>query len=310
MKKQIVGLVLLATSLSSFAVDFNQLMREEVLNIQSLRSMTASDLNAPKACRKRYRELFPAGGTVRISLGLGYADSTPGNVVWDGYMITAFLNGINARCEPGLQFCGFSRDKVDPLLFRKIVTGPTGETNTMVELRITQGAIGRDNASNLSPQNKERQMRACQAATAKFMGEVAAGADIALYFGHSRNGGGPDFCPPVRTADGQHVNYDWYRAHRPGITALLDSMKEAAAASKPNKVVGMFSCSSQLHFARRFVAANPKAGYLLTSRTITFGELFQDIYAAVDGLLAQRCADGFEDSFERRKDGTRWYNMF
>ena len=87
-------------------------------------------------------------------------------------------------------------------------------------------------------------------------------------------------------------------------------MKTASAAGKPNQVIGSFSCSSELHFAKSLRAANPNAGFLLTSRTVSFDHMTVDAYTSLDSILHQRCADGFNEAYEFRQYGTKLINVF
>lgn len=293
---------------STYAVNFNTELDQEITRLQELRSSTSGDKNAAFSCKKKYATLFNKK-VIKISFGFGYGDSSPGDLIWDHYTYNAFMRRLKMPCPYGVTLCGFSASKTDPNFLRKIVEAPTGENNYMIELRITKGSIGAKHSENMrAPFNLLRQMSSCVAATAKFMKEIEDGADVVIYNGHSRNGGGPDFCPPVRLED-RHVNYDYYRSQRPGITQMTEAMKKAVASGKPNKVVGMFSCSSQLHFYNRFMSVNKTAGYLLTSRVATFTEMILDSFAALDGILAQRCDDGFDESFSYR-NRSLWRNMF
>lgn len=47
----------------------------------------------------------------------------------------------------------------------------------------------------------------------------------------------------------------------------------------------------------------------VTKRVSTFHEVNMDTYTALDGVLAQRCAEGFELSFGER-GAANWKNMF
>lgn len=306
-KLSLIALICLVAT-SAFAVNFNTELDQEISRLQAIRSATSGDLNAPKNCKRKYANLFNKR-VIKISYGFGYGDSSPGDLIWDHYSYNAFMRKIKMPCPYGVTLCGFTASKKDPNLLRKIVSAPTDENNYMIELRITKSSIGAKHSENMSiPFNIMRQMTSCVAATNKFMKEIEDGADVVIYNGHSRNGGGPDFCPPVRKEDA-HVNYDYYRSKRPGITLMTEAMKKAVDSGKPNKVVGMFSCASQLHFYNRLMAVNNKAGYILTSRNATFTEVTLDSFAALDGILAQRCEDGFEESFAYRNRAL-WRNMF
>jgi hypothetical protein len=286
---------------------FDRILNEEVHRLQGLRSVTTGDLNAPESCRNRYIKMF-GDKYVSISLGFGYGDVDDRSVALDALMFDAFVRKLVAPCPLGVSACGFLRDTKDPSLFQRYVFAPTGDDHYLVSLRITRASLSSNDLNNTTV-NKDKQMQACLAARDKFMGEVSRGTDIAFYVGHSRDGGGPDFCPAVRLPN-DHVNYDYYQKHKEGIKDLTLAMSAAVKAGRPNHVIGSFSCSSQQHFEKRLRAANPKAGFFLTSRLVSFSQVAAEAYTSLDSVLHQRCADGFNDVFEFRQYGTNLVNMF
>lgn len=305
--KFITLIVLGLVSTAASAVNFHAALNQEISRLQELRSSTSTDRNVDPSCKRQYANLYNKK-LIKTSFGFGYGDSENSDVVWDNFTYLAFKRRLLMPCPHGVTLCGFRADGRDPDLLRKIAFAPTDENNYMIELRLTRGSIGGNHTQNMSTPQLAKQMAHCAMATNKFMKEVADGADVVIYNGHSRNGGGPDFCPGIRLAN-NHVNYPYYQSRRPGITALTKAMSEAKKKGVANKVVGMFSCSSQLHFYKPMMAVNNKAGYILTSRIANFLEMQLDSFAALDGILAQRCNDGFEESFGHRR-ATLWKNMF
>ncbi len=286
---------------------FDQILDGEVLRLQGLRSETSGDKYAPAACKSRYKKMY-GDKYISVSIGFGYGDSDDGSVALDSMIYDAFVRKLTRPCPVDVSACGFLRDKKDPSLFQRIVFDPTGEVNYLVSLRITKPSLSWNGKDNTTV-NHARQLQSCMAARDKFMGEIARGTDMAFYIGHSRDGGGPDFCPAIRLPN-NHVNYPLYQRRKQGINDLTKAMSDAVKAGKPNQIVGSFSCSSQKHFEARLRAANPKAGYFLTSRTVSFGDIAAEAYTSLDSVLHQRCADGFNDVFEFRKFGTNLVNMF
>jgi hypothetical protein len=315
MKKQLFAAIVLGSlSLSGFAREdldrlFGAPMDQEIQRMKeiTLQSSTSGDANATEGCKERYANFYNKK-VLKISLGFGYGDGTPGDLVWDPYTYHSMVKRLLRPCGPSVSLCGFTRDKHNPDLLRKIAFAPTDENNYMIELSLTHSSLTPSQAVNMSIQNAPFQMLRCQLATAKFFGEIANGADVAIYTGHSRDGGGPDFCPPVKTTE-NHVNYSFYKKQKPGFKLLLESMQAAVDSGKANQVIGLFSCSSQLHFLRKMAKINKDAGYIVTKRTATFHENIMDAFDALDGILAQRCSEGFELSFGARKSST-WRNMF
>ncbi|MFL5784863.1 MAG: hypothetical protein ACJ76H_09660 [Bacteriovoracaceae bacterium] len=309
-------LIFVALSLMSFSVlagekeNFTNMINNEIsrLKIVNLTSTRYSDRDASPACKRRYRSIYNKR-KIRIAFALGYSDAgSDGQVALDYYSSRALKEALTKRCTPDTYFCGFRADRNDPDLLRKAEVDSTGENNFLIEIKLISGSLSGDDYFNISPENIDQQLKVCQAATNNFLNEIASGTDFVIYYGHSRDGGGPDFCPPTRK-ENRHVNYDWYKKNRPGLNGMLGAMKTAVTNGTPNKVIGMFSCSSQSHFLKKFKAVNSTAGYALTKRLSNFEEMMRDSYAALDSLIAQRCEEGFKKSFDVRGTSA-WFNMF
>lgn len=281
-----------------------EINRFSEINQKSTRSF---DHDASPGCKERYQKLY-SKGVLRIVLGMGYGDSTPGRMMWDYFGHHSIMKRLLRPCTADVSLCGFRQDRKDPNLLRKVAFDPTAEKKYRIELRIIRASLTPDHNMNMSSERSFKQFLACTQATIDFHKQVASGSDIVIYAGHSRDGGGPDFCPPIKTKN-NHVNYSWYQQNKPGITRLAESLKLAVNKGTPNQVVGLFSCSSQLHFLKKMRSVNNTAGYLVTKRTATFHELYMDTFSALDGLLSQRCKEGFELSFNERGAST-WRNMF
>lgn len=279
---------------------------KELLTRVNRTSTRSSDKYAPASCKRKYRDLF-SKRKVRILLALGYGD-TGNETVLDYLSHAAFKRKLTEPCGSDNYSCGFRFSKKEPDLLLKAESDPTGEKNHIIEIKLIRGAYTGNDSKNVSKELIETQNAYCEATTIKFFTEVASGTDVIIYSGHSRNGGGPDFCPPNRKSD-HHVNYPWYEKNRPGMQTMLGSMQIAKNAGKPNKVIAMLSCSSHKHFYKDLMKVNSTAGYLLTKRLATFAEVTRDAYATLDSLLSQRCEDGFRMSFDER-GATAWNNMF
>ncbi|RYZ66278.1 MAG: hypothetical protein EOP05_19370, partial [Proteobacteria bacterium] len=181
-------------------------------------------------------------GEMKIALGLGYYDSSEGEPFSfqiyspTGQLTTANF-GMNATidiayddlyrellvrpCSGSLQLCGF-KEKA-PGLFEKKVKTPEGKKiKAIVEMR--HASVTPEHASNVGPMSSE-QIAKSDATTRWFFGQVAQ-ADLLVYNGHSRKGGGPDFHPP-KLRENLHVNYSWYEKNSPGINRLTSALREA-----------------------------------------------------------------------------------
>lgn len=246
------------------------------------------------SCNQRYARLF-RDDTLNITIGLGYSENPhPGVMVFDRHFEYAFRRALTKTDCLGVAACGFTQDAKNNRKFTKTITGPSGKPHK-VQIDLIVGSLSLDHSLNTSPKYLQHQMKLCAESMNSFMNNAANGAEVVFYSGHSRDGGGPSFCPPKRT-DNQHVDYDWYHKNPVGFQRLLKSMKTAKGAGKPNEVIGMYSCYSKKHFYKKFKEMNNSAGYLLTDTGPLMDENFYFMYSTLDSLLAQRCAKGMRKS--------------
>ncbi|WP_038170158.1 hypothetical protein [Verrucomicrobium sp. BvORR106] len=145
----------------------------------------------------------------------------------------------------------------------------------------------------------------------KFMQKAASEAEVMLYVGHSREGGGPDTFPPEIKPDGvkylHRVDYTPYRNTRPGLASLSSSLSKSK--DKPY-IVSWASCKSDVHFAGWFkkVLAQKEhdTSLIMSTRFTTFHPWIAEIADNDEGLMATVCLlEAFQfnpsqEAFERR----------
>ncbi len=123
-------------------------------------------------------------------------------------------------------------------------------------------------------------------------------ADIVIYNGHSRNGGGPDFNPPVLDST-LHPNYSgYYKVQRPGIKKVLEAFKK-----RPNNhsVVGFFSCSSRSHFYNAIAKASPNQRLILSSDAVDYMDSMRASLGYLEGFLQGYCGQPLADYAKQDK---------
>lgn len=290
----------MAVSLSSGATDY----KEEVdFRINELLHIPYSSPSPQlPACLKRYENLYK-DGYLNVTVGFGYWDSSPDDYVFDQYIANSLRMALVTPCTAGVNVCGFTRTGDT---FRRNVPGPDGKNNIFT-INLFHGTLTTSNNANTTLKRDE-QYRKCQETTEKYFAEVSKGTEVVMYIGHARDGGGPDFCPPVRTAD-QHVNYPWYQANQPGFKKLLSSLDAAKAVGKENQLVGLYSCYSRRHFLNGMRARNPNAGYVLTEVEITSVHAIRSLVTTLDSLIGKKCSDGFTEGLNL-SPGVRSIGMF
>ncbi len=244
-----------------------------------------------------------------IRYALGYFDhSEGGDVIWDnknwgpspsldGEIFFAMREALMRPCEGSRMFCGFS-ESGDPEMGKSVYSKTINLLGSAVDvnLTLTHASASYDYKQNLTTL-KDRQTFLTAQAEENFFGGLTK-ADVVFYNGHSRNGGGPDFNPPVLLADG-HPNYDgYYKAKRPGIKRVLEIIKK-----NPNQglLYGSFSCLSASHFQAALVKANPNLRMILSSDIVDYYQVLKVSIGYLEGLMQGRCGEDLAQ-FAKRGD--------
>jgi hypothetical protein len=187
---------------------------------------------------------------INIHVAFGYKDARPARFVGDRYERIYFIEQLLKPCaDLKAQACDFSRSPDDGnLLIKNIPSLPP----INISLRITGSSAGPDDDQN---RRNPYQKILSQKSESNFLGGVNKGATT-LYIGHSRDGGGPDFSPPI-LGKGKHVNYDFYRKKCPGLKQLQEALhRREAQTGKDKPVLALISCASADHFTNRNLSEN------------------------------------------------------
>jgi hypothetical protein len=300
--------LLLALGIFSTKVKAATLAEEFQQTLNGISRVGNDSPAANPACLKRYQEM-QKDGVLNIVFGLGYSDGTPNKYVYELAFAELFIRTLTQpRCPVGLNACGFTRSTTDSGLFTKTITNTAGRP-LKVELRLVSGSLSVDNDWNTSPANLARQTAHCKAAGETFNKAIADGAEIVVYAGHARDGAGPDFCPPVKTADG-HTNYDWYHRNKIGKWRMLNAMESTAKAGKPTQVVGMMACYTRKHFEKNLKAVLPKAALLGTDVGPMLSETYYYATGLIDSVLGMRCQEKMRDALDAFSSHAVMVNVF
>jgi hypothetical protein len=303
MKKFFLSLLTLSLvhSATAFATDYKFEVDHRLGDLLHIPANLASATGS-KACLNRYQSLYQ-DGVLNVTVGFGYWDNSPGEFVFDQFISNGLRVALMAPCSPGVNVCGFKRSGD---LFTKTVRGPDGKPNRFT-INLLSSSLSSDNVANTTV-NRVKQYAHCEAVTRNYFNEIARGSEVVMYVGHARNGGGPDFCPPVR--DGRkHTNYPWYEANRPGFNRLLTSLATAESIGKPNQIVGLYSCYSRRHFHKEMARTSPKTGFVLTDVEISSIDALNSLVTTLDAVIAQKCGTGLMEGL-RLSQGVNIYGMF
>ncbi len=245
----------------------------------------AGEATTPKTCTDAYQNLFDKP-KLDFRIAIGYTDGFLH--AEDGPMRAAWIEHLLKPCpENGVGSCGFKRDPDDISAFSKMVSGPDGKDHE-VTVHIVNSAAGIDDLDNRAGA-RERQAAQTKAAEANFFDGLAS-ADLVIYFGHARKGGGPSFAPPERLSNGISVNYGAYK-NRTSEKRMLEVLTNN---SHPPKLIGLFACEGNAHFAQDVKAATRGKTGIVTSNGLTQPAVgLSEAYAMLDSVLATRCKKEF-----------------
>lgn len=262
-------------------------------------------LNAQSPGCDRFYSRIKAKKQIKVILGLGYYDDSEGapfkipfrddqgqdqiadfgmNATVDNAYVTMYAAIFTRKCKGQLRVCGFKQQS--PNLFTKNVRSPEGG-KIEVTLEMHNGSFSESNAQNVGPL-REEQVAKSSATTSWFFGSIPT-ADLAIYNGHSRKGGGPDFSPPRLLAN-LHVNYGYYQSTTPGLKRLLNSLR--GSTEQPAALM-MMSCNSTKLFSDKIAEVAPNTSFTGTDEVIPGDIPTKGALAGIDSVLRFQCEAGF-----------------
>jgi len=254
--------------------------------------------NMNSQCEKRYNPML-ADGVLDIRILLGYFDWTTGNTInFDGRnygyspsidlgAYDALKNILVSRCPGRAEFCDFSQDSA--YQFRKNIR--IGNRNYQARIQLTFASVTEYLNSNTGRYSAEQQQRSAAAQAA--FSSALRNADAVFYFGHSRDGGGPDFNPPIFVRGQNKVNYNgYYKVQRPGFKKMI----LALSSGRQPGILGLMSCDSRDHFLRGIRKVAPKMGVILSRDVLKVDGVYTALIGGVDAVLRGQCQRGFSDS--------------
>lgn len=156
-----------------------------------------------------------------------------------------------------------------------------GSTRT-IRISFASAALTGSHAENVADADDQNQWSTT--VLQKFWKGALEEADVALYLGHSRDGGGPDPFMPILDEE-KHVKYSAYKKDRPGITFTAKTIK---ADDQGPEILGLLSCSSVPHF-KEYVrgAYRGKSGarsYVGSTKVINNTEMLDGFTSIVKAL--------------------------
>lgn len=243
-------------------------------------SLFASSLTpiAESTCQGAYKELF-SRDEIRMTIALGYFDIGEGRTQ-DLAGLTHYLNTFTSRCAKWDQkMCGFTLVSSSPFVLTRKIFGPDGNEK-LLKIIIDASSVSYDDAANRSSPEQKKQ-------TSKMRSLFRDGlenSEVTFYHGHSRDGGGPSFGPPVLRANG-HVDYEYYKANPADKKFLLSVL---AKSPEKSRLVALGSCSSLRWFSKEISQQAPSSGIIGTDASFTT-RYFEESLVFMENIFSFKC---------------------
>ncbi|MBC7421452.1 MAG: hypothetical protein H7328_12065 [Bdellovibrio sp.] len=272
--------------------------QDQLLQPTALELTGQSNASQPQVCAPVY-SVAVAKRSLDVRYALGYFDDSDGtDKIWnkinwgrspslDIEIYFALREALTKKCKNGRQVCGFHESgnpEMGSTVYSKTINLLGNSVD--VNLTLTHASASEAYDKNISVLKNRQSMLTAQS-DENFFGGLAR-ADIVFYNGHSRNGGGPDFNPPVLDSHG-HPDYEgYYKVKRIGIKRVIEGIKK-----NPNQglIYGSFSCFSASHFQGILAKTDPKLRMILSSDVIDYFKSLQASIGYLEGLMQGRCGE-------------------
>lgn len=240
-----------------------------------------------------------AKGVLDVRYALGYFDDSQGvDILWNnknwGFspsldigIFDSIRKVLAAPCEEPEQMnlCGFEQTG-DPSSGKVYLSKRIQllKNEVVVRIALTHASASESFVANTN-ELKEKQKFLTAQSEENYFGGIGQ-SDIVIYNGHSRDGGGPDFNPPLLDKE-LHTDYKgYYHKQRPGIKRVLDLIKKG---SNKDSILTFFSCYSRRHFYDSLIKANPKQRLVLSADTIDYFDSLKASMGYIEGFLRGAC---------------------
>ncbi|MGE0631203.1 MAG: hypothetical protein AB7O96_02255 [Pseudobdellovibrionaceae bacterium] len=248
-------------------------------------------------CEKRYAGILN-DGVIDIRIALGYFDAFDGKAL-DPAAREALHDGLVAKCRGTARFCGFK--EFSGGVYSKQVHIQGRPYTARIEMH---SAAVTDQTSKNQGRNRSEQLQRT-AFLENFYSAALQNADAVFYFGHSRNGGGPDFSPPVLDSHGKPDYSGYYLPRKPGYRLMERALSGSLTQAK---VIGMMSCDSKDHFLKKIRPMAPQSGVIYSLAVMPLTHPYTAMVGGVDGLLRGKCG-GYHKSLRMTPGNEQYISM-
>lgn len=314
----IVASFLLSAVGAEAAIYENEFLNLGKSYIKQVGGLPTDDLNSLPSdqrgkCEQRYSPVWN-DGVIDIRIVMGYFDWTNGEPIKMngrdyGYSPSIDPGAFNAvreimtsRCPGRAEFCEFKQEKGNPYRFTKNVVIHGRQYLARVDM-VFSSVTEYLNYNNGKYANEQR---ARSQSAKNFFNGALQSADAVFYFGHSRNGGGPDFDPPIFVSGTNKVNYNgYYKVHQPGLKNLLSAL---SGGRKP-AILGLMSCSSRNHFLGPIASVAPGTGVISSMDVLEVQGVYTALIGGVDAVLRGQCQKTFYKSLRMTSFNQQYITM-
>lgn len=281
--------LLLILSIVSFSPNLFATQSSDVFSIQ-YQPYALQESESSRLCERQYLERIKAPGVLNIAVALGYSDTTDKglNLVTDGWLQETLVTQLTKACAyPSQGFCEFKVQHADPqevqLYTRELTLND--KTTLLVNVYTMNSSYDMSHKDNLTTYKNEQRIKTEKAQN--FYGWAIHNMDVVFYEGHSRNGGGPDFSPPVSARNGK-VNYPWYQKNKPGLKFLLNQLEQVNEAPM---IFGLFSCASQPHFQNKISKYFSNSNTIMSTKVVSAHYTKEALLYSLESVLNFECAN-------------------
>lgn len=243
------------------------------------------------AFEQNMQRIFANDNVADIRVVFGYDNSSNLRDVYDPGRAEKFMKHLLDR--------GYVHAAVSEEIAEKLGVPETAQNLRIIQGQTPDGRLIRisvmwSSATDSSAKNMgseyTRQLR-CSEEALSFLQKAATDAEVMIYIGHSREGGGPDTFPPESTGVGSdgysRVNFSYYRKTRQGLNSLAPYLSKATAT--PN-IILWTSCKSDKHFLgwfkERLAKKRNPTSLILSTRFTQYMPWLGEIKNVDEGLMA------------------------
>lgn len=295
---------------------FDRMGRNYVDRLERTSTDSLSDLSPEKRniCVKRYAGLLQ-DGLLDIRIAIGYFDWTTGSSIssegrnfgvspsLDLGAYSALKKLLLAPCEGRARFCGFRQDPQNMYRFYRQVQIQGNTYNARVEIQFSSAT---EYLSVNLGDYRDQQRQRTQFMENYFVRSLQD-ADAVFYLGHARNGGGPDFAPPVFLSGRNKLDYEgYYKAQRPGLKRMISAL---SSSDRQTAVLGLMACNSRDLFLNRVRSVASNTGVITSMSILNVDEVYTAMIGGIDSLLRGQCQHRFYQALRLTSNNEKYITM-